>query len=166
MEEIIQSSVLFFPKVVELLSKLPKDIIDLCDEGQAIIAGGAFRSIFSNENPNDVDIFIEDKNIFLDIVRKFDAKLDEESSGAQIRINDLLLDIQWTLGYPLMEVVLLSDITIAQIGYTKKFLFYNENFFSHIDTKTFLLTGISLDPEKTEARGKKYEGYGFRPLKK
>lgn len=166
MEKIISSSVSSFPKVLELLERLPKEIVNLCDAGEAIIVGGAFRSIFSNENPNDIDIFIKDRNTFLDIVKKFGAVLDEESSGARCLFNGLKFDFQWTYGYQLNQVLDLSDITISQIGYIKKLLFFNEDFFSQIEVKEFSLTGLSLNPEKTKERICKYEEYGFHVSQK
>lgn len=164
MEKIITSSVLSFPKVLKFLAKLPTKIVTLCDQGEAIIVGGAFRSIFSGEEPNDVDIFIKNRQTFLDIVKEFGATLDEQTNGAQCRAGEVFLDIQWTLGFPLIDVVNLSDLTIAQVAYSQRNLFYNENFFSHVRDKKFSLTNNILDPKRTKERIKKYQGYGFTYL--
>lgn len=161
MEKIIISSVLSFPKILIFLERLPTPMLCLCNEGKAIIVGGAFRSLFSGEEPKDIDFFIQDREEFLGLVKEFGAVLDAQGNGAQCQINGLIFDLQWTLDYPLMDVLLFSDLSIAQVGYTKNQLFYNEDFFSHVKERKFSLLKQTLNLQKTEARIKKYQGYGF-----
>lgn len=87
--------------VRRVLRTLPREVVETLEETGAILAGGYIRATVAGETPNDIDIFVDSKEVGEMVVRDL---VDKRGKG---RTRTIATDNATTiLGYPLAVQVI------------------------------------------------------------
>lgn len=146
-----------------------EEIKDCVDLKKICVAGGYIRSKFSNEEINDIDIFVEDTETADKLINFFDSKKEAiklnctDKKLYNYRFKNHLFQIIYDKIYNLSTTELIDsfDYTIccAMIRGDGEFK-YNENYFQDVLSKHLRINKITY-PISTLERLQKYTRRGY-----
>lgn len=156
-----------------LLKHLDSTVLRVLVESEAVVAGGAITSIFSNNPIKDFDIFFKSEAMYHKAVFEFDsltniglcqtrnARTYKNINNTETTIQLICLPTSYK-NNPL-EIFDEFDFSVCcgAFSFKDNFFYFHKEFFKHLSQRKLVFNKNHKYPISSLLRSKKYEGKGF-----